>query len=382
METLHQSQSISIQQGCPQSKLEICGGREYKAETDEFYRQVNAHLAEMFWQYVKMLVEKGWIDREEVYVNGTKIESKANRYTFVWRKTVERLLVKIRDRVRELLELESGYATKGKLRESIEELEEEISAEGLSALKGRGHHKPEKIRKRDEEKELLERWESYEQKKEILGEKRNSYSKTDPDATFMHMKDDHMRNGQLKPGYNVQFAVNSQFIVGLGVFADRTDYATLPPILNALKDHLGFCFEKVVADSGYESLENYRYLDENGQDAFIKPMNYETSKTKKFKGQIGRAENMAYFRQGKYYLCKDGRILAMVGTTTEHGKDGTTREVAKYRCEDCSNCPHRAACCKVKDPNNPKELSVCREFAQFREAALNRITTEEGKLLR
>ena len=121
------------------------------------------------------------------------------------------------------------------------------------------------------------------------------------------------------------------------------------------------------------TLGNYRYLDQNSQEAFIKPINYETSKTRKFKAQIGRAENMAYFRQGDYYLCKEGRILARVGTT---------REVAKYRCEDCSNCPHRAACCKAKDPNKPKELSVCREFAQFREAALNRITTEEGKLLR
>ena len=83
--------------------------------------------------------------------------------------------------------------TKAKLKESIEELNREISTEGLTVQKGRGHHKPEKIRKRDEQQELLERWESYEQKREILGEKRNSYSKTDPDATFMHMKDDHMR---------------------------------------------------------------------------------------------------------------------------------------------------------------------------------------------
>lgn len=118
-----------------------------------------------------------------------------------------------------------------------------------------------------EYKALLERWESYEQKKRILGDKRNSYSKTDPDATFMHMKGDHMRNGQLKPGYNVQFAVNSQWIVGLVVFSDRTDYATLPPMLETLKERLGFRFRRVVADAGYERLDNYRYLDQHQQEA-------------------------------------------------------------------------------------------------------------------
>ena len=336
----------------------------------------------LFWQYVKLLAKKGWIDREALYVDGTKIESKANRYTFVWRKTVERELGKIREKARELLGLENGYATKGKLKESIDELDKEIRAEGLTVQKGRGHHKPEKIRKRDARKELLERWEAYERKKKILGEKRNSYSKTDPDATFMHMKDDHMRNGQLKPGYNVQFAVNSQFIVGVGVFPDRTDYATLPPVLEALKERLGFRFRRVVADSGYESLENYRYLDRHEQEAFIKPNNYESSRTRKFKAQIGRAENMAYYAPGDYYLCKDGRMLARIGTSTEHGKDGIAREVTRYRCEDCSECPYRAACCKAKDPNKQKELVVCREFSDYREASLKRITTDEGKLLR
>ena len=196
------------------------------------------------------------------------------------------------------------------------------------------------------------------------------------------MKDDHMRNGQLKPGYNVQFAVNSQFIVGVGVFADRTDYATLPPMLETLKKQLGFCYRQVVADSGYESLGNYRYLEQNNQEAFIKPNNYESSRTRKFKAQIGRAENMAYYAQEDYYLCKKGRILAKVSMSTEHNKDGTTREVTRYRCEDCSDCPYRAACCKARDPNKQKELVVCREFIEFREASLKRITTEKGKLLR
>ena len=345
-------------------------------------KATSAAIEGLFQQYTEMLIQEGWIDKDELYIDGTKIESKANRYTFVWRKTVERELGKIREKARELLKPENGYATRGKLSEKVEALEKEILEEGLTVQKGRGHHKSEKIRLRDHHKELLERWNSYEEKKRILGEKRNSYSKTDPDATFMHMKDDHMRNGQLKPGYNVQFAVNSQFIVGVGVFSDRTDYGALEPMLEKLKKQFGFRFRRIVADAGYESLKNYRYLDANGQEAYIKPNNYESSRTRKYKSQIGRAENMSYYARGDYYLCKNGRILSRIGTTTEQSKDGSKREVARYRCEDCQECPYREACCKAKDPEKQKELVICHELSKYREESLKRITTEEGKLLR
>lgn len=111
----------------------------------------------------------------------------------------------------------------------------------------------------------------------------------------MHMKDDHMRNGQLKPGYNVQFAVNSEFITGIGVYSNRTDYDTLPTLLETMAKWHGRNYKRVVADSGYESLKNYRYLAGKQIKAYIKPNNYESSRTRKYKAQIGRAENMAYY---------------------------------------------------------------------------------------
>ena len=114
----------------------------------------------------------------------------------------------------------------------------------------------------------------------------------------------------------------------------------------------------------------------------LKPNHYESSRTKKYREQIGRAENMAYYGPEDYYLCKLGRMVVNVGTSTEHSKDGTTREVTRYRCEDCHGCPYRAACCKAKDPEQRKELVVCREFSDYREASQKRITSEEGKILR
>lgn len=206
----------------------------------------------------------------------------------------------------------------------------------------------------------------YNRKKTICGENRNSYSKTDTDATFMHMKDDHMRNGQLKPGYNVQFAVNSGFITGIGVFSNRTDLGTLIPFLTYLWHKHGKSYRNVVADSGYESLANYRWLFENGQTAFIKPANYESGKKRSSKSQVGRMENMGYYEPDDCFICKNGRHLDLSSHYTSHAKDGTERKISVYRCEDCSDCPYRAACCKAKDSERLKEIFVCWEFQNLR----------------
>jgi transposase len=339
-------------------------------------------IRNLYAQYTAKLEAMGEVNHDTAFIDGTKVESKANRYTFVWRKTVERELKKIKEQLKKRLPDDGGYITPKKALEYVAELDRQIAEAGIEVKRGRGHHKPEILRLRDEIKALADRLVSYEEKKRILGEGRNSYAKTDPDATFMHMKDDHMRNGQLKPGYNIQFVVNSEYITGIGVFPNRTDYATLPVLLDSLYSEQKKRYKKVVADSGYESLSNYRYLAEHDQEAYIKPNNYASCKTRKFKAQIGRAENMAYYAPGDYFLCKAGRILARVATTMETAKDGTMRDVANYRCEDCCDCPHRAACCKAKDPNTPKELEICWELVRFRQLSLDRITTHEGKLLR
>ena len=230
--------------------------------------------------------------------------------------------------------------------------------------------------------EAYRRWMEYNRKKTICGENRNSYSKTDTDATFMHMKDDHMRNGQLKPGYNVQFAVNSGFITGIGVFSNRAAFGTLIPFLTYLWHKHGKSYRNVVADSGYESLANYRWLFENGQTAFIKPANYESGKKRSSKEQVGRMENMGYYEPDDCFICKNGRHLDLSSHYTSHAKDGTERKISVYRCEDCSGCPYRTACCKAKDSEKRKEISVCWEFRNLRKNSYHNITTEEGKLLR
>jgi hypothetical protein len=210
-----------------------------------------------------------------------------------------------------------------------------------------------------------------------MGNTRNSYSKTDPDATFMHMKEDHMRNGQLKPGYNVQIAVNSEYITGVAAFSNRTDSGTLQPFLRQLERQHRQKYQTVVADAGYESLDNYRYLEGNGQISFIKPINYETQKTKKFKVQIGRRENMHYDEQENCYICADGRKLHFRHESAQLDKQERFHTMAYYRCENCVNCPQRQACCKAND-DKPKEINVSTELLRLSKESQDNITTQEG----
>ncbi|WP_258542039.1 transposase, partial [Klebsiella variicola] len=90
----------------------------------------------------------------------------------------------------------------------------------------------------------------------VMGE-RNSYSKADNDATFMRMKEDHMKNGQLKPGYNLQIATNSQFVLSYDLFQNPTDTRTLIPFLTMIQNTFGYLPEYIVADAGYGSEQNY-----------------------------------------------------------------------------------------------------------------------------
>jgi len=264
-------------------------------------------VEELFYQYVKLLEKQGETDHETVFVDGTKLESCAGRYTFCWRGSVEKHLEQVGAKVFRL----TGMKKRQSLNEYLSQQREQIEF-----VHGKGKYKSKEQRRWEELDALCKRWEECENLLKIMGNTRNSYSKTDPDATFMRMKDDPMRNGQLKPAYNVQIAVNSEYITGIDVFSNRTDFGTLVPFLKQLQRRHEARYKEVTADAGYESLENYLYLEENEQLSFIKPANYEAQKTKKFKRQIGRIENMTYDLQEDYFTCAEGRRLLLSRETT------------------------------------------------------------------
>ena len=335
-------------------------------------RRCTEAVEDLFYQYVQKLEQQGETDHKSVFIDGTKIESRAGRYTFNWRGTAEKNLEKAKKKVLE----ETGCKTLPELETLLSQM-----AEGVVFVSGKGKHKTEEQREWEALDRLRQQWIKYEEQLQIMGPDRNSYSKTDHDATFMRMKEDHMRNGQLKPAYNVQIAVNSEYITGIDVFSNRTDVGTLIPFLHKLEMAHQQRYEEVVADAGYESEDNYLYLEANGQMSFIKPSNYEAQKTKKYRSQIGRIENMQYDKEEDCFICAEGRKLYCRKVSTEV-KNGTPVTRAWYRCESCENCPQREKCCRKQDINAPKEVILKETFWEKRQQSLENITSERGIRLR
>lgn len=195
----------------------------------------------------------------------------------------------------------------------------------------------------------------------------------------MHMKDDRMRNGQLKPGYNIQAAVESEYIVGIDVSPERNDVRTLIPFLDKLNKNYGKNFENLIADAGYESEENYDYLKRNNITPYIKPSNYEYSKTRKFQRDMEFRLAMEYDDKTDTYTCKGGRKLCLSESKTRKGSTGYQSKVKIYRCESCEGCPYYGKCYKGQ---HTKSIQICPTFDAFREESRKNIISDKGVLLR
>lgn len=349
-------------------------------------RFMRGHLAEviedLFYQFVEILYEMKEIKFKNLFVDGTKIEAYANKYTFVWKKTVEKNYAKLIKKIENGLPIiceRYGLSSEASLEGAYQSLSLQAQWLNLTFAVGKGKHKTQLQR----DIELLEGFLT--KKNEYLSHLgrfngRNSFSKTDVDATFMHMKEDYMRNGQLKPGYNVQIGVESEYIVGIGLFSDRSDVKTLIPFLNRVKSHTKRVFERIIADAGYESSENYLYLDENGQGCFIKPTNYEISKKRAYKTNAYAVENMEYDPQKDEYTCPGGRKLKFRRETTKTTENGYAVSTRYYSNDKCGRCPHRDQCHSSK--KGYRTVQVNQILNKYRLKVLKALTSEEGTLLR
>ena len=343
-----------------------------------------------------MLYDMGEISGKTIFIDGTKIEANANKYTFVWKKAVTRnqanLLIKLADFVaqcEETYDIKVVYGNTIKLKH-VKKLRKRLlklcKEENITFVHGIGKRKS-PLQKSFETLEMyLDKLKEYNQKIYKCGT-RNSYSKTDEDATFMRMKEDAMKNGQLKPAYNLQHGVDSEYITWLTIGPQPTDTTTLIPFLKEAEHYLKFKYKNITADAGYESEENYLFLENNGQTAFIKPANYEISKTRKYKNDIGKIDNMKYDKEGDFYICNRGRKLMVDHICHSKSKTGFVSEKTIYKCENCQDCPQKEKCikgsnCKTPLEKRTKTLQVAKTFIKQRQADLERIVSEEGKLYR
>ena len=343
----------------------------------------------LFYQLIQKLCDIGEVKYENVFQDGTKIEANANRYTFVWKKAFEKNEAKMLLKVQALAEeIVKAYHTEFTVsKETINEdmkkisafLEQRKAVEKIEFVYGSGKRKS-NIQKLIEALESYQiRQKGYDESNELLAG-RNSYSKTDTDATFMRMKDDPMRNGQLKPAYNVQLAVEAEYVIGVGIFPNANDIATLKPMLKSMLSYnKNMIIRRFIADSGYESEENYTYLEELGIECFIKPQSYEQQKKRSFKNNIGKRENMTYNPETNEYTCHNDKQLKPVSTFKKKSATGYVSKVTVYECESCEGCPHKEKCTKAK---GNKRMEVSKTFIAHRQNSLKNITTEMGTKLR
>lgn len=334
----------------------------------------------LFVQVVYMLVEMGYITLNELYVDGTKIEGRSNRYTFVWRKSVEKYKDKLEAKIRGVLsQIEEGIAQDNQPDDdpptpiNSQELKERIASINRE-------NRTKKVLKqiKDLQDKHLPKLEEYEQKLEILGD-RNSYSKTDTDATFMRMKDDHMMNGQLKPAYNTQIGTENQFITHYGLYSNPGDTLTLIPFLNSFQKQYSKLPKKVCADSGYGSEENYKYLEDNDSEAYIKYNFFHKEQKRSFKNNPFLQQNLYYNRQEDYFVCPMGQHMKRTKNTTRESGSGFVSQIAIYKAKRCQDCPLRCLCHKSKDN---RAIEVNHVLREYRRKARERLVSEEGLRMR
>ena len=357
-------------------------------------------IEDLLRQMVKLLAAHGEISFTEsaVFIDGTKIEANGNKYQFVWKKAVSKNREKMHEKMQKELpgilsslgldmavpeSIRAGWLKK--LRRRLYALQAE---KGTAFVCGKGRHKSELQKTLEQVNAWLDREKRYTKDLYICGE-RNSYCKTDTDATYMRMKEDHMRNGQLKAGYNVNVATVSEYVIGSYVSADRTDTKVLLPFLEKLCAEQKYPVKRIVADSAYESEEIYKYMEEHEQlSLFVKPSNHEVKKTRKYQNDIGRRENMAYDEARDEYTCAQGKKLRVVSVEKRKTSSGYPTEVTIYECEGCKDCPCKEKCIRQKKTDKVpleervKRLHISKYFVQQRDKMAEKVCTEEGILLR
>ncbi len=353
---------------------------------------------DLLQQLVVLLKKSVLLSMAAVFIDGTKIQANANKYSFVWRKSTEKKVGKVQAKIRETLpqmleklgirfnvpaEMEIGQLKK--LREKLYAKMEKI---GVVMVYGKGQRKTQLQKVLEQVEAWLDKLKQYTNALDICGD-RNSYSKTDHDATFMHMKEDHMQNGQLKPGYNVNTATCNEFIIGHYVSSDRNDVHTFIPFMEQLQStYKGHEIGKVVVDSGYKSEENYCWFEqEDHPELVVKPSNHEQKKKKKYKTDISRRENMPYDAKNNAYTCANGKLLKETYQKHSKSKSGFQITTSVYECDNCAKCPMKEKCIKAGGSRKPLEerhkvLYVSKRFLRQREAMEKKITSPEGKLLR
>lgn len=359
----------------------LAGMKRPDFRTINYYRgkRLKEGFDAVFTQVVRLLHEEGFVSLKVQYIDGTKIESVANKYTFVWRGSVEKYDARLKAKTEALLrQIEQNHAienqenpapeelTAEEVTKRVERIKEKVDAENLG--------KEERKALKQIETDAVPRMNRYRGQLETMGP-RNSYSKTDPDATFMRMKEDAMLNGQLKPGYNVQISTENQFITNFGIYQRPTDTLTMISYLESFKARYGMQSEEIVADSGYGSEENYEYMFSNGMTPYVKYNMFHVEQRRGYRNNPFRVSNLFYNPDDDFYVCPMGQKLKFIRQEKRYTASGYQQTVSVYRASRCEGCPLRGQCHKSK---RDRQIEVNHTLDDYKARARELLTSEQG----
>lgn len=340
-------------------------------------------LQPIFTQVVLLLCEEGLLSIKDLYTDGTKIEANANRYTFVWGNAIKTSREKMKQQLNELwayakkvaaAELDdtdpSGFdkITPEKMRATIDNInmvlkDKKISKEKRQKLNYAKKHWPAALEK-------------YDQQEAVIGEHRSSYSKTDKDATFMRMKEDHMKNGQLKPAYNVQVSSNNQYIASYSIHQQTTDTNTL---IDHLSQHIKNFQQKpttITADAGYGSEENYQWLEGKRITAYVKHRQFDRSQKETIRTKDPfTADKLVYDDQKDEYSCPIGEPMKHTGWHIRETTTGYPQVVDHYQAKDCTGCFLQGVC---HQQEGNRTMEVATNYMRLKQKADKRLKSKRG----
>lgn len=342
-------------------------------------KRLKEDIKELFSAIVLLLQEEGYVSLDVQYIDGTKIESASNRYTFVWRGSVEKNKVKLESKIHSVLQEVDKHIEQDKQERSPETLpsiDSTLLREKVSALNKRlsTMNKAEQKQVQQLQEDYLPRLEKYELQLEKLGD-RNSYSKTDESATFMRMKEDHMKNGQLKPAYNIQIATENQFITNLGIYQRAGDTATLLSMLKDFAKTYKKQSKTVVADAGYGSEQNYEFMEDHQIEAYVKYNYFHKEQKRAWRKDAFAQHNLFYNKEQDYYICPMGQKLQYIGQAKNKSDLGYVSTVSRYQAQNCEGCSLRCVCHKSK---NNRIIEVNYKLKEYKRRARERLLSEEG----
>jgi transposase len=350
-------------------------------------------LEDVFTEVLVFLHEQGYIRFEDYYVDGTKMAANANKYSYVWKKNVERYKSAVKRRVKDLMkEIEElnrqenneygekdleelgqeGQITSEKVKQVADKINKALEGKNSNEIKKKHNQRIKsciaKVRKE------AEKLSEYETQEAILG-KRNSYSKTDHDATFMRTKDD-----QLTPNYNIQISTENQFLTNYSVSQNAADSASFGDHIKMIENRgERFIPNTYTGDSGYGCEENYDILERLGIESYLKFINFHNEETSAHRNNIFHRDNMIYDAENDWFICPEDKKIKFKEETHVRTSTGHLTKIRRYEGEDCTGCPLRPKCTKS---STNRIIKVNRKAEAYKEIMRINLNSEKGRYLR